>query len=441
MKWCKRSDKRNLKSEETRIYKKTEVSSKSERSKSKKKHWGKLVLTVSLGVVLFIGGMLVGMYTYLRGYSTGYPPSSELPLVDESTSRMNILVLGIDGGVDGQLLTHSKTGTRSDVIMLVSIDTNGKKMDILSIPRDTRVFIPKVNNLEKAGHAHAYGGPELVIQTIEEFLDVEIHRYVRADFEGFRQIINTMGGVYIDVPEDMNYKDPYQDLYIHIEAGPQELDGEKALHFVRYRDYVDGDIGRIRAQELFLKALADKVMRIATITKIPKLISDVLPYVLTDLTNEDLMYLASIGLNIKPNEVRMSILPGESGYIGDISYWLIDSTKTAQMVDEVVRGIDRTKNAEIKVTVHNGCGTPGAADYIASILRSYGFDVIEVGNADKFDYNETMVLAPKGKQDIQTELLKSIRAVAVESKAYTSDEIPENSDVLVILGKDIEMSQ
>ncbi len=430
-----RKRKRSAELDETRIYKRTEA-----KPKPKKRNWGKFVGIIVLGVVLFVGGMAVGMYSYLKGYSRGYPPSSGSPVVDESTSKMNILVIGIDGGVNGQLLKASKTGTRSDVMMIVSIDPDTKQVGVLSVPRDTRVFIPRVNDLEKAGHAHAYGGPELVVETLEEFLKVEIHRYVRVDFEGFKKVIDILGGVDIDVPEDMDYDDPDQDLYIHIKEGPQHLDGEEALHFVRFREYVDGDISRIRAQELFLRALADKVMRIATVTKVPKLINDMLPYVLTDLTNDDIMYLASIGLGIKPENVKMAILPGEHGYIGDISYWLVDSEKAAQMVDEVVRGIDRTKNANIKVAVQNGCGIPGAADYIASILRSHGFDVVSVGNASRFDYKETMVLAPKGKQEIQAEILKSIKAAASQSKAYTSDEIPEESDVVVIIGEDLEMS-
>ncbi len=424
----------NRELDETRIYKRSETS-----PKTRAKNWGKILLLTFLGIVFFIVGMGFGMYKYLKGYSQGYPPTSELPVVDESTSRMNILVMGIDGGVDGRLLKASKTGTRSDVMMVVSIDTDAKKVGVLSIPRDTRVFIPKANDLEKAGHAHAYGGPELVVQTLEDFLKIEIHRYIRVDFEGFRQIINTLGGVDIDVPQNMDYEDPEQDLYIHIEKGPQTLMGEKALHFVRFRDYSNADIGRIKAQELFLQALTDKVMRVGTVTKIPKLINDMLPYVLTDLSNDDIMYLASLGISIKPSSVEMAILPGEPGYIGDISYWLVDSQKAARMVDEIIRGIDRTKNAEAKVVVQNGCGVTGAADYIASILRSYGFDVMSVENADKTDYDETMVLAPKGKQDIQTGLLKSIRAATIEAKAYVSDDIPEGSDVLVIIGKDFKM--
>lgn len=420
--------------DETRIYKRPATTEKPAR-----RNWGRLVGMVALGIVLFVIGMGVGMYTYLKGYSRGYPPTSELPMVTESTSRMNILVIGIDGGVNGQPLKSHRTGTRSDVMMIVSVDIDTKKVGVLAVPRDTRVFIPKVNDLEKAGHAHAYGGPELVVETLADFLDVEIHRYIRIDFEGFKKVIDRLGGVEVDVPPGMDYEDPEQDLYIHLEPGPQTLYGEDALKFVRFRDYVDGDIGRIKAQQQFLKALADKALRISTVTKLPSIIGDMLPYVLTDMTDEEIMYLASVGLGVKLDDVKWATLPGEAGYIGDVSYWLVDSEKAAQTVDEIIRGIDRERNAEVRVAVQNGCGIPGAADYIASILRSYGFNVVSVGNADNFDYDETKVLAPKAKQDVQTELLKSMRIAGVEAKGYTSDQVPEESDVLVIIGKDFRM--
>jgi len=128
--------------------------------------------------------------------------------------------------------------------------------------------------------------------------------------------------------------------------GLQTLNGEDALKFVRFREYVDADIGRIRAQQAFLQALADKVLRISTVTKLPSMISEMLPYVVTDMSNEDIMYLASVGLGVKLDEVKWAILPGEAGYIGDVSYYLVDTEKAAQVVDEIVRGIDREKNSE-----------------------------------------------------------------------------------------------
>lgn len=431
MGWRRDSHRSNSENDidETRIYEMPKESPKPQKRQRLKKAW-----IVVLAVVLFGAGTVFGMYSYLKAYSSSYPFSSG-DVVAES-SRINILVIGIDGGVNGKVNTSGKTGTRSDVMMVVSIDPELKKVGVLSVPRDTRVLIPTVNSIEKAGHAHAYGGPDLVVETLENLLEIDIHRYVRVDFEGFKKVIDVLGGVYIDVPEDMNYEDPYQDLYIHIEKGPQLLNGEKALGFVRYRQYRNADIGRIEAQHLFLEALADKVLSVATLPKIPQIVSEIMPYVVTDLSNEDIMYLASMGLNIKMQDVEMGVLPGSDGYIGDLSYWLVDAEKAQETVDRLLRGIDRAKNANVKVSVQNGCGIPGAADYVASILRSYDFQVVSVDDASRFDYEETRVLAPNEQKDVQIEILRILKSTSDQAKAYVSHDLPDEADVLVIIGND-----
>ncbi|MBP8613800.1 MAG: LCP family protein [Firmicutes bacterium] len=417
--------------DETRIYEMPKGASKTQKRR-RLKQAGVIVLAV----VLFMAGTVFGMYSYLKAYSSSYPFSSSDVVAEGSSSRINVAVIGIDGGVNGKVNTSGNTGTRSDVMMVVSIDPELKKVGILSVPRDTRVLIPTVNSIEKAGHAHAYGGPDLVVATLESLLKIDIHRYVRIDFEGFKKVIDILGGVYVDVPEDMDYEDPYQNLYIHIDKGPQLLDGEKALGFVRYRQYSNGDIGRIEAQHLFLQALSDKILRVATVPKIPQIVSDIIPYVLTDLSNEDIMYLASVGLNIKLEDVEMDILPGDHGYIGDLSYWLVDAEKAQETVDRLLRGIDRSKNATVKVTIQNGCGVAGAADYVASILRSYDFEVVNVGNAGRFNYEETRILASKEKKDVQIEILRILKSTSDQAKAYVSQDIPDEADVLVIIGND-----
>ncbi len=431
MGWRRDSHRSNSENDidETRIYEMPKESPKPQKRRRLKKVW-----IVVLAVVLFGAGTVFGMYSYLKAYSSSYPFSSG-DVVAES-SRINILVIGIDGGVNGKVNTSGKTGTRSDVMMVVSIDPELKKVGVLSVPRDTRVLIPTVNSIEKAGHAHAYGGPDLVVETLENLLEIDIHRYVRVDFEGFKKVIDVLGGVYIDVPEDMNYEDPYQNLYIHIEKGPQLLNGEKALGFVRYRQYRNADIGRIEAQHLFLEALADKVLSVATLPKIPQIVSEIMPYVVTDLSNEDIMYLASVGLNIKMQDVEMGVLPGSDGYIGDLSYWLVDAEKAQETVDRLLRGIDRAKNANVKVSVQNGCGIPGAADYVASILRSYDFQVVSVDDASRFDYEETRVLAPNEQKDVQIEILRILKSTSDQAKAYVSHDLPDEADVLVIIGND-----
>jgi len=417
--------------EQTRIYHKDEVTKKSTY------RWFKILGITLAALVLFFGGMAYGVYTFIKGYS-----SQENLHYQEYGGRINVLALGVDGGVNGNLLKTAGTGTRSDVMILVSVDPETKEVGVLSIPRDTRVFIPEINSFEKIAHAHAYGGPELAVKTVEDFLKVKIHAYVQVDFEGFKKIIDTLGGVEINIPEKMHYEDPYQNLFIDLEPGLQTLDGEKALQFVRYRRYIDGDIGRIRAQEQFLKAVMDKALRITTLPKIPALIEHVRPYVVTDLSNEEILTLAHVGLNIKPENVKMGIVPGEPGYIADgdlvLSYWLADRNKTLQVVDEIIRGIDREKNAEIKVIVQNGCGVQGAADYLASILRGQGFDVISVENANHYDYQETQVLAAKENTKGQVLVLRSIKETCSEAKAYESNEVPAEADVVVIIGKDFK---
>ena len=211
-----------------------------------------------MALVLFLGGLVFGFYKYATA-----PSDLGMELGADLTGRINILVLGVDAGINGQ------EWTRSDVNMVVSIDPITKDAAIMSIPRDTRVFIPgKIAEYSKMGHAHAYGGPNLAIETVERFLDIEIDFYVRVDFEAFKQAVDALGGIDMDIPVSGEYSDPAQNLYIKLEKGPAHLDGQKALELVRYRGYANADIGRIEVQELFLKALIKKAASLANILKI-----------------------------------------------------------------------------------------------------------------------------------------------------------------------------
>ena len=183
-----------------------------------------------------------------------------------------MLILGIDTGANGNG-SNSPVGKRSDVMMVASIDPEMKEAGLLSIPRDTRAYIPgKIGNHEKIGHAHAHGGPELAMETVELLLDIPIHHYIRVNFEAFKKGVEMIGGVDMVIPEDMHYEDPAQDLYIDIPKGPTHLDGDLALQFVRYREYTNGDIGRIQAQETFLKEVIKKALSLSNILKMPEII-------------------------------------------------------------------------------------------------------------------------------------------------------------------------
>lgn len=412
--------------EQTRVYQRRPV-------RKGKPRWLKAIGWFLLGAMLFLGGAAFGFYQSINRFA----PGSVLP-PGEYEGRLNILLLGIDGGVNGKLQKEDVTGTRSDVMILASIDPETKQVGLLSIPRDTRVYIPDIGDYEKITHAHAYGGPELAVTTVEEFLKVNIHHYVRVDFEGFKKLVDILGGIEIDVPTKMDYDDPYQNLHIHLKPGLQTLDGQKALEFVRFRGFVDGDIGRIRNQELFLKAVMDKAISFASISKIPTIIKEIQPYIVTDMTNQDILYLAQLCLGIRTENVKMAILPGQPGMRTDgeqtLSYWIADTKATEQVVDELIRGIDRERNASIRIAVKNGSGIQGAAEYLATMLRRQGFSVVYVGNADKMDYLRTRVIAQKDNKEDQELVFRFVRNYAAAPEMKTQD--PGEADITIIIGKD-----
>jgi LCP family protein required for cell wall assembly len=412
--------------DETRVFQRSDIP-------KPRKRWPRILGFVVLALALFSVGLVFGFYKYMTGLS-----ELDMELGADLTGRINILVLGVDAGVNG---TRTNEWTRSDVNMVVSIDPITKDAAIVSIPRDTRVFIPgKIAEYSKMGHAHAYGGPNLTIETVEQFLEIDIDYYARADFEAFKRAVNALGGVDMDIPEDMHYEDPYQNLYIDFKKGPTHLDGDRALELVRYRGYTDADIGRIRVQEAFLKALIKKAVSLSGIIKIPALYEELAPYIKTDLTGPEIIELANIARGIDPDNVKMGMVPGIDKYITDngveLSYWVPDGEKTAQMVNDLIKGISRERNAAVTIAVENGSGVPGVADGLASILRGYGFQVVSVGNASKQDYAATRVVARSADQVAQALVLRSVRQHCSDAQPYNGTSIPEEAQVLVIVGPD-----
>lgn len=176
-------------------------------------------------------------------------------------SYINVLVLGLDDDEK-----------RSDVIALINYNPDENKMNILSIARDTRV---KVNGkYMKINALIGKGGEKMVIDMVEDITGLPVDYYVTLNFKGFREIVDTLGGVEINVPFDMDYDDPYQNLHIHLKKGKQVLDGKKAEQFVRYRKgnhngegYEDGDLGRIKMQQLFMREFVNQKLKLKYLLK------------------------------------------------------------------------------------------------------------------------------------------------------------------------------
>lgn len=246
--------------------------------------------------------------------------------------RTNILVLGVDA-------RPGEKRARSDTMMLVSIDPELNKVAVVSIPRDTRVAI-KGGSQEKICAANIMGGPELAVSTVEKLMDLEIDNYVQMDFKGFKKIVDTLGGVTINVPQRM-YK-PSED--IDLRPGVQKLNGRQALGFVRYRGYVMGDIQRTAQQQEFIRALTDEILKPQTIIKLPKMARQIIQNINTDLTTVDMVKMASWAPGFSSNSVIAQTLPGyfydkrdEYGNLM-VSYWVADSKHITGLLEKMFAG-------------------------------------------------------------------------------------------------------
>jgi len=255
------------------------------------------------------------------GIAASEQPNEDGMLVDEGPKTLSLLLMGVD--------RRDEEASRADTIIVAFIDTDTKKVNLLSIPRDTYVSVPG-HGETKVNHAHAYGGADLMAETISEFLGVPINKYVELDFEGFKNIIDILGGVTIDVEERMYRPSEGIDLY---PGKGQHLDGDKSLQFVRYRGKM-GDIGRIENQQKFLKTLADQAISLGTVVKLPSLIKEVMDSTETNLTLKEMLGLAKIAQGAREGQIATATLPGEPVYINGVSYWEPYEEETSQLIDE-----------------------------------------------------------------------------------------------------------
>ena len=282
----------------------------------KKKNYNRLIALI---IILLL--VLVGFVFANSDSSSDNSPT----ITTEQTNVLNIMIMGVDRRADDV--------GRSDTLMVLTYNPNEQKASLLSLPRDTRVHIEK-NDYDKINHAYAYGGHELTQKVVESFLNVPINYYVLIDIQAFEKIIDAVGGVDIDVEKRMYYEDPWDDdggLYIDLQPGMQHMDGKTAITYVRYRDE-EGDIGRIKRQQNFMKAVMDKLVSPTIIPKLPAIVSAVSDSVETDMSVSEILSFLGTLQDAKDNGLKSEMLPGKPVYIEGISYWVPDISKTRQIL-------------------------------------------------------------------------------------------------------------
>ncbi|WP_339226912.1 LCP family protein [Oceanobacillus sp. FSL K6-2867] len=241
----------------------------------------------------------------------------------EATEHLNILLLGID--------SQEGTSGRSDALMVLSLDPTDDSMKLISIPRDTRTTIAGKGIEDKINHAHAFGGTEMSIETIENFLDIELDYYVRMNMDGLSELVNELGTITVD--NEIAWNDGTYDF----NAGPVELDGDKTMAFVRMRKQdPNGDFGRTSRQRQVIEGIINKGASVGSVTKINSTIDVLGNNMATNLDFDDMKKLLS-GYKNTRNNVESYQLQGNGTTIDGV-YYLIVSGEEIEKVRGMIEG-------------------------------------------------------------------------------------------------------
>lgn len=257
---------------------------------------------------------------------------TELQKLVEKSSRINVLLMGLEG-------------TRTDTMILASFDPKSKKVDLISIPRDTyyetkgytRADQKKINAVYGFKRDNG-GGPEGVMKAAANILKVPVHHYVTMSYKGVENIVDSLGGVKVTIPFDMDYDDPYSKpaLHIHLKKGTRVLNGKDSIKFLRHRQnndgsHSDGDIGRIKRQKQFIKSAANSALNLK---KLPVVARTVFKFVKTNMDLDQIVYYATKAVGISANDIQTYTLPGKPK---GISYYIYDKAETEKLMIQIYK--------------------------------------------------------------------------------------------------------
>ncbi len=242
----------------------------------------------------------------------------------KSEKTVPILLLGVDRET-------GKDVGRSDTIILCFMNPKDKSVRLLSIPRDTYTDVPVRGKKDKINAAYAQGGSDGALEAVSLLLGREIKYYLATDFQGFEKIVDTLGGVTVQVDEKISKA-------IDLPPGTHRLKGEQALVFVRFRGYPMADLERIKHQQVFLKALADEALQPSNIWKAPQLAGDMRSAVETNLSTAQMIDLGKAMKSLDSSQMECYTLPGRPQYMNGISYYLPDTGKIEPLLNALFEG-------------------------------------------------------------------------------------------------------
>ncbi|HZD38169.1 MAG TPA: LCP family protein [Actinomycetes bacterium] len=407
-----------------------------------------LALLLVLGLVaLFFGWRMVSRIVSRNAQS--------IENLSPSKGPDNFVLVGSDtrDGLSKQELgrvgTVAVSGQRTDTIILVHVSPRNRKAVMVSIPRDLKVDIPD-HGTNKINAAYAFGGPDLLVKTIEQNLGVPINHYAEIDFAGFLKVVDAVGGVRLCNQTGHRLDDSFANL--HMDPGCQVMNGVHALAFVRAR-HIDSDFGRIGRQQQFLRAVMEKVSSTGNLINLPKLVriaNIVSDHVKTDdtlQTTQAIALVRRIG-RLDGSSVDMRVYP--SGPDGPS---FVTARPEAPILMKAIAGdasrlppvgLPNGKGvtlAGLRLAVLNGGGVQGAAAQAADRLREYGLRIVQTGNATSPTGQESTLTYPADRTQ-QARLLSSLlgdQVRLVQSDASTDGGSSGSGTLVLTVGSSFHL--
>ena len=397
-----------------------------------------LIATVLVAMIVVVGYATYAYVTIEQASNQMVDRDPKVVKVVEKVkphAPFNLLLLGAD-------YRPGDTKYRADTVILAHVDPSKKKVWLVSIPRDTKVTVPGRGTMKI--NAANYTGPSGMIEAVKGLTGLPINYYMEINFRGFQRIVDDIGGVWIDVPYTIDdwaaagHSPGHRAK--HIDKGYQKLDGEHALTFVRARhQFVDQDFSRMKDQQLFFKALAKQLAESKNnIFMWPTLIRHAAVYTHSNMPLGQMKEFADAMRGVSDRSIQTTTLKGEwkTPFIYTDEAWrdyVVNVIKRQGSFEtSIPAGQVAQKPSDVSITIRNGAGIGGVAKEASDKLRAGGFNIHDVGNANQFVYDQTLVIYKDNVNGAQLVLNQLPVGRLVQSRGMYAF----SSDVLVMVGKD-----
>lgn len=437
------------------------------RKKTKKKHRILKAFIILIFLIMIFIGAFIGYSTFKNGWGVKGIIQTAMGQDEKKLENLDpftVLLMGVSEDISTKL---------TDTIIVASYNPKTQKATLISIPRDT--FVGTNKNKATSGdkiNALYQTSPQKTLAAVNKITGLNIQYYVVISNNALVQVVDTIGGVDFDVPINMDYDDSSQDLYIHLKAGPQKLNGEQAEWLVRFRknnngtsypsSYGDNDLGRMKTQREFLKAVTEQTLRVKNITKIGNLIDIIKENVSTNITNWSIIkdYIPYV-VDFNTENLQTANIPGTPSSFGPykLSFFVYSEKETKSLIDQLfteqngavepetpnenlsedktnttnneIKTNETSNNSNIKIELLNGSGDGTLLTKATKALKEQGFNVYKTGTTT-ITSKTTIVNKKAVKEEVTTNIKNLLGVGNVSSSTSTSSSV----DVTVVIGKD-----